>query len=360
MGVIILTILLAEAAGAGSAHASSAAPPGSATQFEIVPTYIPIPNTRPRGSFIYHTNPGVLIQDSMHVTNISSARGSVYLYPVDATTSQASGAAFLVRSDPRREVGTWITFKSRQITLNPGQSQDVPFTVRIPGHVRPGQHVGGVIAEAVNQQALSEQQGRYKAQIKIQVRQVIVVLVNLPGQHVYHLEARGIHYDKKSTYQRVLVTLNNTGTQLLHPFGSLQITNTRGQHVQDISLKLNALLPQISIDYPVNILHKALQPGEYKALLILHYEPDNVVILKTSFDVPTPEKKSNSVFQKMLNLVTLPGQSSSDLPNWYYIAGIAVILALLGGIFSGLFIWNRRLSKSIAQLKQNPGSRAPK
>lgn len=189
MGVMILTILLAEATGAGSAYASSDTTPGAATRFDIVPTYIPVPNTRPRGSFIYDTNPGVLIQDSVHVTNISSARGSVYLYPVDVTTSQTSGVAFLAHSDPRRDVGAWITLRRSQITLNPGQSQDVPFTVRIPLHVRPGQHVGGVIAEAINQQVLSQQQGRNRTQIKIQVREAIVVLINLPGQPTYHLEA---------------------------------------------------------------------------------------------------------------------------------------------------------------------------
>ncbi len=119
--------------------------------FSITPFYSHKTNQLPRSYFIYNLQPDGQIQDYVQVKNTGTDRGSVKLYPVDAFTAQTSGAAFRAYDDPRHDVGAWISLSSKPLTLNPGESIDIPFSLNVPEHVRPGQHYGGIIAEPLYQ-----------------------------------------------------------------------------------------------------------------------------------------------------------------------------------------------------------------
>jgi hypothetical protein len=352
LGVLIITVLLLEALGAGSAHAAD-----GRAHFDIAPSFFPsLKNRIPRANYVYDSYPGALIRDSIHVKNSGTARGTVNLYSVDAITSPESGEAFPFRTDPRRDVGAWMTLNSQQITLNPGQSQEVPFSLSIPGHVRPGQHVGGIVAEEPDQQQ-SSSQGSFQTLVQLHTREVIGVLINLPGTTVEELKATGITYDETSSYQRVLVGLANTGTQFLHPSGSFQVTNAAGQQLQNVPMILQAILPQTSIDYPVYMHHQALAPGTYTAILRLGYEDRHQLNYTTSFVVPRPQlQKNSSVPSVISDLVTPNADFFSALTPWHYVTAICVLFCVL----STLFFWSQRLYKSRVNWRQKFNSRKPK
>ncbi len=166
--LIIIIILLAGALGIQVVLAA-----GGTAHFNITPGFISHSNETPRGYFTYTTQPGFLIQDSLHVTNIGTARGSVDLYAVDATTSQTSGVTFLTTTDPRHDVGAWIKLSRQKVTLNPGQSQDIPFSLRVPSSVRPGQHGGGIIARDAIDQALSSNSGAIHTTMQVQSQEIL-------------------------------------------------------------------------------------------------------------------------------------------------------------------------------------------
>lgn len=336
VGALIITVLVLGALGAGVTHAAD----GKA-HFDIEPIFVPYRDMRPRANFMYASGSGALIQDSIHVKNNGSARGTIDIYPVDAITSQASGEAFSNRTDPLRDIGAWITLSSQRVTLNPGQSQDIPFSLRIPDHVRPGQHLGGFVAEAPVQRQ-SSSKGAIQAIVQIHIRKVISILINIPGTTVKKLNATGITYDKASTNQRVLIELANTGTQFLHPSGSLKITNAAGQRLQNVPLKLEAILPQTSIYYPVFIHQTALHPGTYTAMLSLEYEGNHKLNYTTSFVVPIPQLQKISFLPPAISdLVTLNANFFSALTPWHYVVGICLLFFIL----STLVFWIPRLYK---------------
>ncbi|GCF09525.1 WxL protein peptidoglycan domain-containing protein [Dictyobacter arantiisoli] len=336
VGVLIITVLVLEALGAGVTHATD----GKA-HFDIEPIFVPYRDMRPRANFMYASSSGAVIQDSIHVKNYGSAPGTIDIYPVDAITSQGSGEAFPRRTDPRRDVGAWITLSRQQVTLNPGQSQDIPFSLRIPDHARPGQHLGGLIAEAPVQQQ-SSSKGAIQAIVQIHIRKAISVFINLPGTIVKKLNAAGVSYDEASSHQRVLIALANTGTQFLHPSGSLKITNAAGQQLQNVPLKLGALLPQTSIHYPVFMQHTALNPGTYTATLNLAYEGNHKLNYSTSFVVPLPQvPKISSLPPAISDLVTLNADFFSTLTPWHYAMGICLLFCML----STLLFWIQKLYK---------------
>jgi hypothetical protein len=106
-----------------------------------------------RGYYVYDSLPKTQQFDYVHVYNNGNVSSTLHLSAVDATTGQMSGTVFHSSTDPRHDVGSWITLSRQEITLMPGRGADILFTLKIPSHVRPGQHGGGIIAEYVYQQA---------------------------------------------------------------------------------------------------------------------------------------------------------------------------------------------------------------
>jgi hypothetical protein len=351
VGTLITILLLLEALGAGIAHAAN----GNA-QFSIEPTFFPQYQVTPRAYFIYHNRPTALIEDSIHIKNSGSARGTADLYVVDATTSQTGGTTLLPRNAPRRDVSSWITLSRQRITLNPGQSLDVPFKLHIPKQVRPGQHVGIIIAQKVDPQRVSSASGSRQVTVQINSLTGLGVLVNLPGTLVEKLKATGITYNNAGAYQSVLVGLKNTGTQMLHPSGSLWISNMTGQLLQNVPIKLDTFLPQTAIYYPVYMHRHALVPGTYEVTLTLRYEHHHLLHYKTSFIVPFPQLLKNTAISQMASdLVTPNTNFFAALTPWHYIVGIAFLFLLL----SALFFWSRSMYKAAMKLsKKLKGKRA--
>src|SRR6266571_4865039 len=125
--IIALGVLLTGPFNFSIAHAA-----GGEASFGLQPVLYDPTNPVTKSYFIFNTKFGTIENSRVRVTNTGTARGTVSLYPVDATTAQTSGAVYLNQNDPRRDVGAWITLGAQQLTLNPGQSQVVPFQVAIP------------------------------------------------------------------------------------------------------------------------------------------------------------------------------------------------------------------------------------
>ncbi len=127
--MVLLGVSLTGVLGSSIAHADS----GQAN-FALQPVLYDTANPLTQSYFIFDSKPGTPINSRVRVTNTGTAKGSVSLYPVDATTGQTSGAVYLNHDDPRKDVGAWTTLGAQQLTLNPGQNQVVSFQVTIPGY----------------------------------------------------------------------------------------------------------------------------------------------------------------------------------------------------------------------------------
>jgi Bacterial protein of unknown function (DUF916) len=284
----------------------SHASPLGGPNFSIKPSFRKS-DRQPRGYFIYNSIPGAYIVDALDITNYGYTQGSIDLYTADGITAQTSGTAFPPENAPRHDVGAWITLSRKQITLDPGQSQEVTFTLTIPTHVRPGQHGGGIIGQEMDPSYLNPSTQSNSATIGIQTTLALGVLVNLPGPTVERLSTQGISYDTQSYYQRLIIVLKNTGTQLLYPSGNLQVFDEKGNLVQNLQLQLRTFLPQTAINYPINILNKPLSPGRrYTAKLLLRYGHGYSLNYKTTFLVPL---SSQPPLAKIVqNLVLTPSE----------------------------------------------------
>lgn len=327
VGVILgLMLALLAGVGAGVQAAPAASADNGSAQFSLRPVTYDPSNPTTASYFIFGPQPGAVVQSQVRVSNGGTARGSAALYAVDATTGQTSGAVYLSRQDPKADVGAWISLGTQQVTLDPGQSQEVSFSVTVPGNARPGQHLGGIVAE---NEALQQGSNSGPVQINIQHLSVIAVQINLPGAQTQKLEATSIKPGGEHGYQILYVGLHNSGNVMLKPSGTLQVSDASGHQQKTMKLSLDTFLPQTAIAYPVYVSGNALANGQYTAVLTLNYGNGQALHYTTPFEV-TPASLHQTFGSQAPT--TPPGAQSGSVLVGAAVgvaSAIALILALL-------------------------------
>ena len=329
VGILIIAMLLAGTFGRSIAYATGK------PSFGLQPVLYDPSQPATKSYFIFNTHPDTTLYNHVRVTNSGTATGTVNLYTVDATTGQTGGVVYLSHNNARHDVGAWITLGLQSLTLAPGQSLIVPFQVTIPSIVRPGQHVGGIVAE--NQEIEGEgTPGTNALHINVRNLAITAVQINLPGTPIEQLAAKGIQPGGGNNYQSLSVALDNTGTMMLKPYGSLRVTDVQGHLLQNLPVKLDTFLPQTVIKYPVYIKGLALSAGIYHATLTLLYGHNHVLYYTQAFVIT--QQQSRQVF--------LPSTSSqspqveknflSTMPLWQIVLGVLLLA-------SGLFFWGQQL-----------------
>lgn len=105
-----------------------------------------------RSRFSYQLDPGQTISDEYFVQNTGTADQAVTIYATDAFNSDNGDFALLDTSETPRDVGSWVVFDggvSRvDLTLEPGQSRIIGFTLNVPAEATPGDHAGGIVVSA--------------------------------------------------------------------------------------------------------------------------------------------------------------------------------------------------------------------
>jgi hypothetical protein len=292
--------------------------------------------------FVVQAQPGDTVANSVRVVNTGTRTGTVLLYPVDATTGRTSGAVYVDRTRPRRDVGAWLALGARSLTLAAGKSAVVPVTLHVPSTARPGDHLGGVVAENA-----AVTQGSGKGALRIRVRHLTIVgyEVQVPGPAAAVVGVTGVRAAGENGYQFVDLHLANSGALTTKPTGTLVVTSSARKRVASEAFRLDTFLPGTAIDYPVLLPKQALAPGDYRAAVTLTYGsaaigyrraagPTQTISRTFPFSVSAGQYRS--VFQGAPPLQT-PATASSGGSGGMSLALIAGIAAALLG-FSVLLI----------------------
>ena len=123
--------------------------------------------------FMYELKPGENYNDVMKVLNTTDETWTVYVYPTDWISSAGAGFSLKQRSESMEEMGNWITLSADKMTLDPGESKDLPFRISIPSNASPDEICGGIAVEKVAQDSHDGSLG-----IKLSTRNVVRVYNN--------------------------------------------------------------------------------------------------------------------------------------------------------------------------------------
>jgi Bacterial protein of unknown function (DUF916) len=292
--------------------------------FDMTPAF-PDPHNLVTGSyFVLDGRPATRLQNSIRVTNVGSASGTVTLYPVDAFTATTGGIAFHARTDARLTVGAWIMLKHQQLTLTPGASQIVPFQLTIPGYVRSSQYVGGIVADDTVPQALTS-----SLHIGMQHLRIIAVQVDMPDKPNEKLVVTGIRLDDANSSQGLLIALSNTGNTMVKASGELQIFDRSKHLVSAQALQVGTFLPQTTINYPASIQCEVLPIGHYKATLTLTYGHKQRLSYTTMFTSMAPKKTVAKAISTPVSQRDSKG-FFNPLSPWLTVRGGGLLLVICG------------------------------
>ena len=99
-----------------------------------------------RSRFDYSATPGAVQPDFVAITNDAETSATLSLYASDGFNTDSDGFDLLVASKKPVDVGSWITLKSTHLVVPGRRTVVVPFTLRVPAKIAPGDHVGGIVA----------------------------------------------------------------------------------------------------------------------------------------------------------------------------------------------------------------------
>lgn len=107
-----------------------------------------------RSRFSFQIDPGQSVSDEYFVQNTGTVEQRVTIYATDAFNSEDGDFALLDTAETPTDVGAWVMFDggvSRvDLTLAPGQSRVIGFTMTVPAEATPGDHVGGIVVSALS------------------------------------------------------------------------------------------------------------------------------------------------------------------------------------------------------------------
>lgn len=147
--VLGTTLLIALAAPAGTTQATAAVSEGSAWSLVTADNE----HGTGRGNYAYDVDPGDVITDALVVRNSGTEPLELSVYAADAFTTSEGILDLRLADDPKSDSGSWITAGADTVSIEPGQSAEVPFTITVPTDARPGDHPGGIVTSFLSAQA---------------------------------------------------------------------------------------------------------------------------------------------------------------------------------------------------------------
>lgn len=98
-----------------------------------------------RQNYSYTLDPGGRLEDGLVVVNHGTAPLRLAVYAADGFTGEDGGLDLLAGDAKSTRVGAWVHPDRPDVTVPPGESANVPFTVSLPDDAAPGDYMGGIV-----------------------------------------------------------------------------------------------------------------------------------------------------------------------------------------------------------------------
>jgi hypothetical protein len=208
------------------AHAS--APPdttaGEAAAFSVQPSGEDGPGGR--DFFVYTFPTGQKFGDRVAISNLSDATATYAVYATDAVNTDDGSFSLLREEEKPTDVGTWVELGATQYTLEPHQQVILPFTLTVPANATPGDHVGAIVAQKLDDPG--DTSGGIGADVRVRVGARIYVRVDGVTNPSLSVDSFNVTYDTPGLpftgrTAKVTYVLTNTGDIRLSPTADLKL-----------------------------------------------------------------------------------------------------------------------------------------
>ena len=175
-------------------------------------------------------NPGQTWPGTVKLVNNNSYAVTMYAEVLDFKSGATGGVEFIKDSGGGKREGalsSWVEINREPIVIESGQSQEIPFNIKLPADAGPGGHYAAILIGSKPPEATAE-----GSAIKISSMLASLLLVRVSGEVVERGEIREFSVEKSLSGDlsaKFKVKFANTGNTHLLPQGELRLTNLWGE-----------------------------------------------------------------------------------------------------------------------------------
>lgn len=242
--------------------------------------------------FNFQIAPGSSVSDQITIINNTDSQIDYTISSVDSETNNQGLVVFKNTWQENPNIGQWLKFDQQEVTVRAKERLSLPFTINVPAGSYPGTYYGGISIQKKSSKSENADQPSFA--VKVQTRQVLGLIVDIPGTVDRTFQFGDLQYDSmKGRYQ---FTINNTGNALLSFEGNLAIASSDlfSNFQEEIIIEKFRILPQNNLTkiilaprQPLFGLQEAALTGELKV-----YD----AVLDESVPLASVEKKVTTHF----------------------------------------------------------------
>ncbi len=245
--------------------------------------------------FRYSEAPGNVIQDSIILRNLGNQPTTVKVYATDALTNQAGSFTLKTNTEEQKSIGLWTNISKSEVTLQPEQSEEVPFQINIPESISPGQYFGGIVNEEITPGECGNSSKSCKGSVQIKTRSGNRVYLTIPGTVKEDIRLTEFNSYQTNKTIHFKFTFVNDGNVSFEPKATINLYNILNQKVASIDRSLGKSLPGSSIT-PIADWDFQGNFGPLTAKAQIFYNQDNTNNLNGLHESSLSETKSTSIF----------------------------------------------------------------
>lgn len=220
----------------------------------------------------YTVNPGGTVSGVLALKNTGNEPAEVKIYQEDVKINADGSTEYTPgNGSHNRSNAKWVNIGTDRVTLAPGESQSVPYTLQVPGGNLSGSYWSMLMLEPVSNKSRESQLAapatdRPTLTIHQKMRYAVQVLTNVGNQAKANLTFDAPKVEKDGNGGRAFTfAIRNTGTRHSRPKVWLDVFSTSGENLGRFNAETHGLYGGEREDF--NIPLDKLSPGSYKALL---------------------------------------------------------------------------------------------
>jgi hypothetical protein len=214
--------------------------------------------------------PGSSNKFSVTLKNLNSSEQTFYVSSKDIIDVKDGGTPVFAEGGGEKtgmELSSWVKLPVTQVTLPPGLSEEINFTIDVPQDATPGSHFGSVFL-SVDPPDIEHGNG---ASVGYKVANIITV--RIAGDAVTDANIRQFSTDRFFNSSKNIdfsTRIENNGNILIRPVGPVEIRNMLGQQVGSLVFneeQRSAIFPGKVREFKFNWKGEGNGFGRYEAIL---------------------------------------------------------------------------------------------
>jgi hypothetical protein len=209
---------------------------------------------------------GETYRGSIEIKNSGDTVEDVIVYQTDYRFTFDGQNHYGDPAENPRSNAAWLTFSPRQLTIQPGATGTVYYTITVPNDAAlSGTYWSMLMVEEAPTSRSEQKENGIFVQMKMRYGVQIITHMGTSGRRdVEFLDARLLQEQDKQVFQ---LDVRNAGDRSFRPDIQTQIFGTDGDRVVTLQSESKRLLPETSARYRFDL--SKLNPDDYEALVIV-------------------------------------------------------------------------------------------